>query len=155
MCLVVVGVMIPAAPGNVGTFQAFVKLGLTLFLPVAVVNGPGLAYANVLWFCQVAQQIVLGIVFLSVDQLSFRDLAGRLDREETTASSALELGVEPAQDGLDDAVATGGGWGGRSAHEGGLEVQPEGLALRSGLAKGRGHRSAPYFLSRSSTASRR
>ena len=87
MCLVVVGVMIPAAPGNVGTFQAFVKLGLTLFLPIAVVNGPGLAYANVLWFCQVAQQIVLGIVFLSIDQLSFRDLAGRLDREETTAST--------------------------------------------------------------------
>ena len=77
----------PAAPGNVGTFQAFVKLGLTLFLPIAVVNGPGLAYANVLWFCQVAQQIVLGIVFLSIDQLSFRDLAGRLDREETTAST--------------------------------------------------------------------
>jgi hypothetical protein len=87
MCLVVVGVMIPAAPGNVGTFQAFVKLGLTLFLPVAVVNGPGLAYANVLWFCQVAQQIGLGIVFLSIDQLSFRDLAGRLEREETTAST--------------------------------------------------------------------
>ena len=78
MGLVVVGVMIPAAPGNVGTFQAFVKLGLALFLPAALVNGPGLAYANVLWLCQVGQQVLLGIVFLSIDQLSFRDLAGRL-----------------------------------------------------------------------------
>src|SRR5262249_57910616 len=52
MGLVVVGVMIPAAPGMVGTFQAAVKLGLSIFLPAAVVNGPGLAYANVLWLCQ-------------------------------------------------------------------------------------------------------
>jgi len=88
MCLVVVGVMIPAAPGNVGTFQAFVKIGLALFLPAAVVNGPGLAYANVLWLCQVAQQIGLGLLFLSIDQLSFRDLAGRLDQEENVASTA-------------------------------------------------------------------
>jgi len=87
MCLVVVGVMIPAAPGMVGTFQAAVKLGLSIFLPAAVVNGPGLAYANVLWLCQTAQQIGLGLIFLSIDQLSFRDLAGRLDREGDAASS--------------------------------------------------------------------
>lgn len=87
MCLVVVGVMIPAAPGMVGTFQAAVKLGLSIFLPASVVNGPGLAYANVLWLCQTAQQIGLGLLFLSIDQLSFRDLAGRLEREEDAAST--------------------------------------------------------------------
>jgi hypothetical protein len=88
MCLVVVGVMIPAAPGMVGTFQAAVKLGLSIFLPASVVNGPGLAYANVLWFCQTAQQIGLGLLFLSIDQLSFRDIAGRLEREEDAPSAA-------------------------------------------------------------------
>jgi len=88
MCLLVVGVMIPAAPGMVGTFQAAVKLGLSIFLPASVVNGPGLAYANVLWLCQTAQQIGLGILFLSIDQLSFRDLAGRLEREENAPSTA-------------------------------------------------------------------
>lgn len=88
MCLVVVGVMIPAAPGMVGTFQAAVKLGLSLFLPAAVVNGPGLAYANVLWFCQTAQQIGLGLLFLSIDQLSFRDLAGRLEGQDDAAPAA-------------------------------------------------------------------
>jgi glycosyltransferase 2 family protein len=88
MCLVVVGVMIPAAPGMVGTFQAAVKLGLSIFLPASVVNGPGLAYANVLWLCQAAQQICLGLLFLSIDQLSFRDIAGRLEREENAPSTA-------------------------------------------------------------------
>ena len=88
MCLVVVGVMIPAAPGMVGTFQAAVKIGLSIFLPAAVVNGPGLAYANVLWLCQTAQQIGLGLIFLSIDQLSFRDLAGRLEQEGDAASTA-------------------------------------------------------------------
>jgi len=88
MCLLVVGVMIPAAPGMVGTFQAAVKLGLSIFLPASVVNGPGLAYANVLWLCQTTQQIGLGLLFLSIDQLSFRDLAGRLEREENAPSTA-------------------------------------------------------------------
>ncbi|MGZ6071833.1 MAG: lysylphosphatidylglycerol synthase transmembrane domain-containing protein [Myxococcaceae bacterium] len=87
MCLLVVGVMIPAAPGMVGTFQAAVKIGLSIFLPAAVVNGPGLAYANVLWLCQTTQQICLGLLFLSLDQLSFRDLAGRLEHEGDAASS--------------------------------------------------------------------
>jgi uncharacterized membrane protein YbhN (UPF0104 family) len=82
------GVMIPAAPGMVGTFQAAVKLGLSIFLPAAVVNGPGLAYANVLWLCQTTQQLGLGLLFLSLDQLSFRDLAGRLEQEDNAASTA-------------------------------------------------------------------
>lgn len=88
MCLVVVGVMIPAAPGMVGTFQAFVKIGLSIFLPAAVVNGPGLAYANVLWLCQTAQQIGLGLLFLSLDQLSFRDLAGSMEQEENASAAS-------------------------------------------------------------------
>src|SRR5678809_59090 len=82
MCLLVVGVMIPAAPGMVGTFQAAVKLGLSIFLPASVVNGPGLAYDVGLWLCQTAQPIGLGLLFRSIDQLSCRELAGRLEREE-------------------------------------------------------------------------
>jgi hypothetical protein len=41
MCLVVVGVMIPAAPGMVGTFQAAVKLGLSIFLRPRWSTAPG------------------------------------------------------------------------------------------------------------------
>jgi len=60
--VLVVGVMIPAGPGMVGTFQAAVAGGLALFYP-----GQGeraFAFANVLWFVQLAQQTVFGLAFL-------------------------------------------------------------------------------------------
>jgi hypothetical protein len=81
MCVLVVGLMIPAAPGMMGTFQAATKVGLSLFLPAAVVNSSGLAYANVVWLCQTVQQVGLGLVLLSVGHLSFRDIATKLDKE--------------------------------------------------------------------------
>ena len=82
MCIVVVGLMIPSAPGMIGTFQAAVKVGLALFLPAALVNGKGVAYANVMWLCQMVQQIILGLILLSAGDLSFRDIAGKLSREQ-------------------------------------------------------------------------
>ncbi|MET0406020.1 MAG: lysylphosphatidylglycerol synthase transmembrane domain-containing protein [Cystobacter sp.] len=85
-CVLVVGVMIPAAPGMVGTFQAAIKVGLSLFLPASVVNGSGLAYANVLWLCQTLQQVGFGVLLMSVGHMSFRDLAGKLDKEQQTSS---------------------------------------------------------------------
>jgi hypothetical protein len=36
----------------------------------------------------VAQQVGLGLIFLSIDQLSFRDLAGRMDRETHTSTAS-------------------------------------------------------------------
>jgi len=60
--VLVVGVMIPAGPGMVGTFQAAVAGGLSLFYP-----GQGeraFAFANVLWLVQLAQQTAFGLVFL-------------------------------------------------------------------------------------------
>jgi uncharacterized membrane protein YbhN (UPF0104 family) len=86
MSVLVVGLMIPSAPGMVGTFQAAVKVGLTLFLPVSVVNGSGLAYANVLWLCQAVQQIVFGVVLMSLGHLSFKDIAGKLGKEQQADS---------------------------------------------------------------------
>jgi hypothetical protein len=74
--------MIPSAPGMIGTFQAAVKVGVALFLPAAVVNGKGVAYANVMWLTQMVQQIILGLILLSAGDLSFRDLAGKLSREQ-------------------------------------------------------------------------
>jgi len=62
--VLVVGVMIPAGPGMVGTFQAATILGLALFLPKEVVDTRGAAYANVLWATQLAQQTALGLFFL-------------------------------------------------------------------------------------------
>lgn len=95
MCTLVVGVMIPSAPGMVGTFQAGVKFGLALFLPAAVVNAQGIAYANVLWLMQTGQQVGLGLILLSLGHLSFREIAGNLAEQNGAATErqAPELGV--------------------------------------------------------------
>lgn len=82
LCVLVVGLMIPAAPGMIGTFQAAIRVGLALFLPGELVRGAGLAYANVLWLCQTGQQIAFGLIFLSLDRLSFTEVAGKLEAEE-------------------------------------------------------------------------
>jgi len=62
--VLVVGVMIPAAPGNVGTFQYAVLLGLSLFLPREAVDVSGQAYAYVLWASQMTQLTAFGLFFL-------------------------------------------------------------------------------------------
>ncbi|MGO9066322.1 MAG: lysylphosphatidylglycerol synthase transmembrane domain-containing protein [Myxococcaceae bacterium] len=91
MCALVVGVMIPAAPGMMGIFQAAIRVGLALFLPAELVRGAGLAYANVLWLCQTGQQIAFGLLFLSLDHLSFGDVAGRLE-ESPAATTEPQAG---------------------------------------------------------------
>ncbi|MBN8467468.1 flippase-like domain-containing protein [Corallococcus exiguus] len=87
MCVLVVGVMIPAAPGMMGTFQAATKVGLGLFMPAAMVNAHGLAYANVLWLCQTFQQIGFGLILLSISHMSFRELAGKMKKDDDTSVS--------------------------------------------------------------------
>jgi glycosyltransferase 2 family protein len=62
--VLVVGVMIPAGPGMVGTFQGAVVLGLSLFADREAVATRGTAYANVLWAVQLAQVVALGVPFL-------------------------------------------------------------------------------------------
>lgn len=91
LAVLVVGLMIPAAPGMIGTFQAGVKLGLSVFLPAAVVNGKGVAYANVMWLSQTVQQIGLGLILMSFGHLSFRDVAGKLGKEEDSPSATSEM----------------------------------------------------------------
>ena len=74
LSVLVVWLMIPAAPGMMGTFQVGTKVGLGLFLPAAVVNDRGLAYANVMWLCQNAQQIGFGVLFMLLGHVSLKDL---------------------------------------------------------------------------------
>jgi hypothetical protein len=62
--VLVVGVMIPAGPGMIGTFQGAILVGLSMFAPRDVVATRGAAYANVLWAVQLAFQTTLGLVFL-------------------------------------------------------------------------------------------
>jgi uncharacterized membrane protein YbhN (UPF0104 family) len=81
LTVLVVGLMIPAAPGSAGTFQAFIVLALGLFLPGEVVHSSGVAFANVLWATQILQQILFGVVLMVWSNRSFRDIAGKLSEE--------------------------------------------------------------------------
>jgi hypothetical protein len=84
--VLVVGVMIPAGPGMVGTFQGAIVIGLSLFVPKDVVATRGTAYANVLWAAQLAQQVALGTFFLFSRHIQL----GRL----TGAPAAVGQGLE-------------------------------------------------------------
>lgn len=88
LSVLIVFLMIPAAPGMVGTFQAGVKLGLGLFLPAAIVNSSGIAYANVIWLMQTAQQIVLGLILMAASNTSFSDVTGKMTAKEDAAPRA-------------------------------------------------------------------
>jgi len=84
-CLVA-GVMIPSAPGSFGPFQLAVTIGLQLFLPKALAESTGLAFANVLWMCQTAQQVGLGFILMVKGHLSFREITQNLSSEAAAAS---------------------------------------------------------------------
>jgi uncharacterized protein (TIRG00374 family) len=74
--VLVVGVMIPAGPGMVGTFQGAVVLGLSAFAPAEAVATRGIAYANVLWAAQLATATALGLAFLPSRHVSLARLVG-------------------------------------------------------------------------------
>lgn len=72
--VIVLGGMIPAAPGMAGTYQASVRASLALFLPAAVVSGTGIAFANVMWLSTTLHQVVLGLVFILLEPVSLRQV---------------------------------------------------------------------------------
>jgi uncharacterized protein (TIRG00374 family) len=84
--VLVVGIMIPAGPGMVGTFQGAIVVGLGLFAPPAAVATRGTAYANVLWATQVLQLTGLGLVFLFSRHIQLARL--------TTAAGSVGAGLE-------------------------------------------------------------
>jgi uncharacterized protein (TIRG00374 family) len=84
--ILIVGVMIPAGPGMVGTFQWFVVAGISLFLPQAEAHTAGTAYAYVLWGVQIVQSTALGVAFLFSRHVSF----ARLVRAPADVEHGLE-----------------------------------------------------------------
>jgi glycosyltransferase 2 family protein len=88
LAVLVVGLMIPAAPGSAGTFQAFIVLGLSVFIPKEALNSSGVAYANVIWVVQLSQQILFGFVLMLLSHQSFSDVAGKLNAEQQAAPTA-------------------------------------------------------------------
>ncbi|MFT3925213.1 MAG: lysylphosphatidylglycerol synthase transmembrane domain-containing protein [Myxococcales bacterium] len=89
----VVGIMIPAGPGQVGTSQFFTQLGLSIFVPasltVAEVAARAAGYANTIWLLQFGQQVVTGIVFLALGQVSLRGIFDRWEGDPLAAEKAV------------------------------------------------------------------
>lgn len=96
--VLVVGVMIPAGPGMVGTFQAAVVGGLSLFTDA---GDRALAFANVMWLVQFAQQVIVGLLFLPTRHIRLARLFDapaevEEDLEEEEAEYRQKEGTEAA-----------------------------------------------------------
>jgi uncharacterized protein (TIRG00374 family) len=87
MGIVAVGIVLPNAPGLVGQFHWFTMLGLSLYLPQAVVEGDGRAFAIVLHGLQVIWYVTAGAIALATPYVSFAD-AFRRDTELADAADA-------------------------------------------------------------------
>jgi len=89
LCVVIIGMMIPAGPAGAGTTQAALLIGLGVFLPESVVKSSGLAFAIVLWVVQVVQQILFGLFFLVRSHRSFSEIAGKLGEAQSESDKQL------------------------------------------------------------------
>lgn len=85
---------LPNAPGLVGQFHAAVKLALLAYLPVAVVNSSGMAYAIVLHGAQTVWYVSVGLLSMLVISAGGRRTSlAEAVRESNRAASAAEAEV--------------------------------------------------------------
>ena len=83
----VVGVMVPAGPGMIGTMQFFTQVGLSLFVADGF-SARAAGLANTIWLLQFGMQVTLGVVFLLVGHVSLKGLLGGAAAEDDTAAAA-------------------------------------------------------------------
>jgi glycosyltransferase 2 family protein len=83
----VVGVMVPAGPGMVGTMQFFTQAGLSLFHPDGF-SFRGAALANTVWLLQFVEQVALGMAFLVAGHVSLKGLLGATQADEEAPAAA-------------------------------------------------------------------
>ena len=87
LAIQVVGVMVPAGPGMIGTMQFFTQAGLSLFVPDAFSAGSDVAaraagYANAIWMFQFGTQVALGLTFMLLGHVSLRGVLGAAPPED-------------------------------------------------------------------------
>jgi len=83
----VVGVMVPAGPGMVGTMQFFTQAGLSLFDPNGF-SASGAAFANTVWLLQFLEQVALGVIFLLAGHVSLKGLLSTAPLDEEAPAAA-------------------------------------------------------------------
>ncbi|MBS2023080.1 MAG: flippase-like domain-containing protein [Deltaproteobacteria bacterium] len=92
LAIQVVGAMVPAGPGMVGTLSFFTQMGLSLFVAGALGSGQegiaAAAFANLIWAMQFGQQVALGLIFMGLGHVSLKGLldASPADDEEPSAA---------------------------------------------------------------------
>ncbi len=86
-----VTILIPGPPGLLGTFQAGIYAGLTMYVPTQVVTGPGAAYVFLLYAIQLAWTVIAASIFL----------LGGEDNALKALSQAPGLGTEAPPASLD------------------------------------------------------
>jgi len=96
--MAVTGVVLslPNSPGLVGQFHAAIKLGLSAYLPIAVVNSNGIAYAIVLHGIQTVWYVGTGIVCwlaMSTSAAGRPTLAEAVRESNRAAEEAEGVGV--------------------------------------------------------------
>ena len=83
----VVGVMVPAGPGMVGTMQFFTQAGLSLFAADGF-SARGAGFANTVWLLQFGEQCTLGLIFLVAGHVSLKGLLGPAALQDEPAAAA-------------------------------------------------------------------
>lgn len=84
----VVGVMVPAGPGMVGTMQLATQIGLSLFVADGF-SAHGAGYANTIWMLQFGIQVALGTVFLLIGHVSLKGVLGDAPSDDGATASAV------------------------------------------------------------------
>ncbi len=86
MACVVVGMMIPNSPGNVGTFWYFLLLPISLY-GVSPASGQATALGLVVWLMQLVQQSAFGLWFVARGGVKWRGVVqATYESEESLAS---------------------------------------------------------------------
>ena len=81
LAIIALGVMIPAAPGFIGTYEYACKLGLISF---GIANSVAVSYAVALHFIQMMPAVILGLLLLPFQKLT---LGGLMRRAEENAEN--------------------------------------------------------------------
>ena len=84
LCFLVIGVMVPAPPGNVGNFHAFAKLGLTVS---GVATLPAIAAAVLLHALSSVTVAALAAAFAAFGTVRWQEARHALDRGDSPAAT--------------------------------------------------------------------
>jgi len=106
MACVVVGMMIPNSPGNVGSFWYFLLLPVALY-GVGNATAQAIAFGLAVWLCQLVQQTAFGLWFVVRGKVSWKGVVAATYEDESTlaapaasqddAASAGPLPAKPAE----------------------------------------------------------